>query len=91
MIAPFTVAFRRLPDGEGRLVVCSAETEADAARILAAARAAGLTAEADCRVGLGAPSRDWAEAAALGIAAVAEMGGGAFAITDLEAVLTGPP
>jgi OmpA-OmpF porin, OOP family len=91
VISPFAVGLRRDPDGTAQLIACSAESEEEAAIILAAARDAGLDGTADCRLGLGAPTPDWAEAAARGFAAVAEMGGGTFTLRNLDAVLTGPP
>jgi OOP family OmpA-OmpF porin len=89
VIAPFRLDFR-LAGGEARLLACSAETETAAAEILAAGRAAGLAEEADCTLGLGAPSVGWAAAAVAGIAAVKELGGGRFALSDSQAELTGP-
>jgi OOP family OmpA-OmpF porin len=49
-----------------------------------------VSGKPDCDVGLGAPSPDWAPAVASGIDALVELGGGRFAIRDLEAILTGP-
>jgi OmpA-OmpF porin, OOP family len=91
VIAPYSLAFRLAPDGTATLVACSAETEEARDTILAAARAAGAPDDAECRLGLGAPSPDWAEAAASGIEAVASLGGGSFALTDMDALLVGPP
>lgn len=89
VISPFTFAFR-LTDEGAEVESCSAETTEDAEAILAAAREAGAEAE-ECRIGLGAPSADWAEAVRQGIAAVSGLGGGSFALNDMEAVLVGPP
>jgi OmpA-OmpF porin, OOP family len=91
VISPYSLAFRLAPDGTASLTGCSAETEADAEAILAAARLAGSEEAAECRLGLGAPSPDWAAAAVRGIGAVAELGGGSFALTDMDALLIGPP
>jgi OOP family OmpA-OmpF porin len=82
-IAPFRLDVALTPDGL-RVFACSAETAAGAARIAAAA---GLAA-ADCAIGLGAPGPAWPHAAALGLAALRDLGGGRFALTDLEATLT---
>jgi OOP family OmpA-OmpF porin len=90
VIAPFRVDFS-LEGGVGSFAACSAGSDEDAAAILAAAREAGLAGDAACAVGLGAPSRNWAAAVARGFAALLELGGGRFAIRDLEALLTGPP
>jgi OOP family OmpA-OmpF porin len=89
VIAPFRAAFT-LEDGAAALGACSAETEEDAGRILAAARDAGDAGAEDCAVGLGAPMPDWVEAVTLGIEAVRAMGGGAFEIIDIDAALTAP-
>jgi OOP family OmpA-OmpF porin len=89
VISPFALRFR-LDEGGARFDACAAEGEAARAAILAAARAAGAR-DADCRLGLGAPSPDWPEAAAQGIAAVAAMGGGTLAMTDADILLVAPP
>jgi OOP family OmpA-OmpF porin len=89
VIAPFAVEFS-LSDGVGRLQTCAAESDAAAAAILASARETGLTGEAECTIGLGAPSPDWAKAVALGFAALRDLGGGSFVLRDVDAVLTGP-
>jgi OmpA-OmpF porin, OOP family len=91
VIAPYSLAFRLVPGGPATLTACSAETEEERDAILAAARAAGVEEAAECRLGLGAPSPDWAAAAVRGIEAVAELGGGSFALTDMDALLIGPP
>jgi OOP family OmpA-OmpF porin len=89
VIAPFRAAFA-LEDGAAVLGACSAETEEDAGRILAAAREAGAAGAEGCAVGLGAPMPDWVEAVTQGIAAVRAMGGGGFEIIDIDAALTAP-
>ena len=89
VIAPFRVAFR-LTDGAATLSDCAAETEEDAAAILAAARRAGYAGDAACPVGLGAPSPDWARGVVAGLDALGELGGGSFEVADVEAQLTGP-
>ncbi|MFO1209073.1 MAG: OmpA family protein [Amaricoccus sp.] len=89
VIAPFTFDLT-LRDGVAALESCSADSPEAAARILAAARAVGVDAAADCRIGVGAPSPDWAAAAASGADALRRLGGGEFALTDLAARLTAP-
>ena len=60
VITPFTVRF--LIDENGpRFDACAAETPQGHARILAAARAAGID-DPRCTIGLGAPSAQWAGA-----------------------------
>jgi OmpA-OmpF porin, OOP family len=90
VIAPYSLAFRLVPGGPATLTACSAETEEERDAILAAARAAGVEEAAECRLGLGAPSPDWGAAAVRGIEAVADLGGGSFALTDMDALLIGP-
>ena len=90
VIAPFRVAFV-LAGGATTLSDCAAETEEDAEAILAAARDAGYSGDATCPVGLGAPSPDWARGIVAGLEALGTLGGGRFTVTDVEAVLTGPP
>jgi OmpA-OmpF porin, OOP family len=84
-IAPFRLSYA-FWGGDGRFAACTAGDEAAARQIAAAAGQASV----DCRLGLGAPSGDWAKAAALGIRAVRELGGGRFELTDIDAVLTVP-
>lgn len=90
VIAPFILDFA-IDDGKAHLDRCSADTAAAADTILAAARAAGVTGEPGCAVGLGAPTPDWASAMASGIEAVKAMGGGRFVASDIAATLTGAP
>jgi OOP family OmpA-OmpF porin len=87
VITPFAFAFSRGAGG-AHLAACSAETDEAARRILAAARRSGLAGEADCAVGLGAPSPDWAEAVERGLEALDRLGGGQFSLRDLAAELT---
>jgi OOP family OmpA-OmpF porin len=89
VISPFAFDFS-LGDGVGTLAACSAESTEAAGAILAAARRAGLSGEADCRVGLGAPSPEWSAAVARGIDALVALGGGRFALRDIAAELTPP-
>ncbi|SPF79734.1 OmpA family protein [Pseudoprimorskyibacter insulae] len=83
VITPFTMRFVIDEDGP-RFDACSAGTEASRQRILAAAAKAGLQGEADCLIGLGAPSRSWPDASELSIAALAELGGGSVTISDAD-------
>jgi OOP family OmpA-OmpF porin len=89
VIAPFAVDFIR-DDSGARLAACTAETPEAAAKIITAARAAGLAGPQDCAVGLGAPSLDWPRVATLGIETVGALDGGRFTVTDTKATLTGP-
>ncbi len=72
VITPFTLRF--LIDEAGpRFDACSADTERARMRIVAAATAAGAVGRQTCVIGLGVPSPSWAEAAELGIKAVATL------------------
>ncbi|QDC07823.1 BON domain-containing protein [Oceanicola sp. D3] len=87
VITPFTLRFLIDENGTARFDACSADTEATRRRILSAARAVGLQGQADCVLGLGVPTPDWAEAAEQAIAAVGELGGGAVTFSDADVSL----
>lgn len=89
VIAPFKVDFS-YAEGKGSFAACSAETVADVVEIGVAAHRVGFDGQPDCQVGLGAPSPAWAAAVARGLAALREMGGGRFVLSDIDAQLTGP-
>ena len=89
VITPFSLRF--LQDEAGsRFDNCSADTEEARSKIIGAARKAGLDGETSCRVGLGVPSPSWADAAALSIAAVAELKGGSVTFSDADVTLISP-
>lgn len=86
VITPFTLRF--VLDGDGaRFDACSAETKAAGDQILAAARKAGLPDKGACVIGMGVPSPNWAAAAELAIASVAELGGGSVTFSDADITL----
>ena len=86
VIAPFSL--RMIIDGNGaRFDSCSADSEAARARILSAARRAGLKGEVICTIGLGTPTPRWGEAAELAIGALAELGGGSLTFSDADITL----
>jgi OmpA-OmpF porin, OOP family len=58
VITPFNLRFL-ISDGKGRFDACSADTEEAQARILAAARTAGMEGKGTCTIGLGVPSPNW--------------------------------
>lgn len=90
VIAPFVLSFTR--DAAGvRLDTCAADTETARSRIVAAAAEAGVPAVPACTLGLGAPSPDWADAAAAAIGTVAALGGGTVTLSDAEVRLIAPP
>jgi OOP family OmpA-OmpF porin len=90
VITPFTLRFS-IEDGTASFDACSAESSGSRASILAAARAAGLNGKADCTVGMGVPSPNWARAAGLGIASVAELGSGSITMANADMTLAAAP
>jgi OOP family OmpA-OmpF porin len=91
VLAPFVMRFR-LEGGSARFDACAASDDAGAARILAAARAAGLPGDAaECTVAHGAPDDDWDRVAALSIAAVQGLGAGAVTVSDITVTLAPDP
>lgn len=89
VISPFTTRFI-LDDRGARFAACAAGTEEGRARIVEAARSAGLEGEAPCTLGLGAPSRTWPEAVERSLAAIGELGGGTVTLSDADVTLTAP-
>ncbi len=88
VIAPFILR-ASLQDGRLSFDACSADTEDARDAILTAATAAGAEGKLDCRLGLGSPSPDWGGAAAAGIAALHELGGGTLTLSDTDMALVG--
>jgi OmpA-OmpF porin, OOP family len=86
VITPFTTRFVLDEDG-ARFEACSADTPETEREIQVAAVAAGVEGKITCTQGLGVPSRTWGEAVALGIAAVADLGGGTVTYSDADVVL----
>ncbi|MFW8635448.1 OmpA family protein [Cribrihabitans pelagius] len=86
VITPFTLRFLLGEDG-AEFDACSAESEQSRERILEAARAAGLEGEADCVIAMGVPSPNWARAAELSIASLAEIGGGSVTMANADITL----
>lgn len=86
VISPFTLRF--LIDGDGpRFDACSAESDQSRDRILASAQAAGLEGRADCVIGMGVPSPNWARAAELSISSLATLGKGSITIANADITL----
>lgn len=86
VITPFVMRFS-IDEKGAQMPACSADTEEDQTRILTAARTAGLSGDADCPLGLGVPSKTWADAGTLAIAAVADLGGGTVTLSDADVTL----
>ena len=87
VITPFTLRFVMPPDGAPRFEACAVDTEQARTRVLDAAVAAGFAGEADCVIALGVPSAGWSVAAAEGIAALNNLGGGALTLSDADVSL----
>ncbi|MBW6417863.1 OmpA family protein [Celeribacter sp. PS-C1] len=80
VITPFTVRF--IIDETGpRFDACVAETPSGHARILAAAKAAGIE-NPTCTIGLGSPTSQWASAVETGMRALQELGQGSITYSD---------
>jgi OmpA-OmpF porin, OOP family len=86
VLTPFTLRFVK-DAGGARFDACSADTDRAREAILAAAVAAGVQGKVDCIVGLGVPTPRWSEAAAAGIAAIAELGSGTITFSDADVTL----
>jgi OOP family OmpA-OmpF porin len=88
VIAPFTLRFV-IDENGPTFDACSADTDRDRQRILAAAREVGMTGEAVCRLGLGVPSQEWSNAVIQGIRALSELGQGSITFSDADVSLVG--
>ncbi|MDO6585600.1 OmpA family protein [Salipiger sp. 1_MG-2023] len=86
VITPFTLRFLIDDDGP-RFDACSADTETSRDMILGAAQAVGAPASETCRLGLGVPSRRWADAAAMAIGALSELGRGSVTFSNADIAL----
>ena len=86
VISPFILRFTKDASGS-RFDACSADTEATAQQILRAGRAAGAPEASDCTLGLGVPSTSWGAAAASGIAALSDLGGGSITFSNADVSL----
>ncbi|MFZ7092124.1 OmpA family protein [Primorskyibacter sp. 2E233] len=83
VITPFTLRFV-IENGEPRFDACSADSEEARDRILRAAARTGLEGKSTCTLGLGVPSRRWADAAEIVISKLHELGGGSVTITNAD-------
>lgn len=86
VITPFTLRYHMGQDG-GQFDACSAESEESRSRILTAAREAGQATYTDCVIGMGVPSPNWAHAAELSIASLAQLGAGSVTMADADITL----
>ncbi len=83
VITPFSLRFV-IDENGPRFDSCSANTEVARDRIIAAARDVGVTGKANCTIGLGVPSPNWASAAELAIAALDRIGEGSVTFADAD-------
>jgi OOP family OmpA-OmpF porin len=90
VITPFTLRFV-IDERGARFDACSADTEEARERILRAAGAAGMDERAECIVGMGVPTPQWASAAEQAIAALARLGAGSVTFTDADIALLAVP
>lgn len=91
VLTPFTLRF--VKDAGGALFdACAADTEAAAAKIEAAGRAAGASVlPGTCTVGMGVPSPRWAEAAVAALDAVKSLKVATVTFSDADiSLLAGP-
>ncbi|WP_126978849.1 OmpA family protein [Frigidibacter oleivorans] len=86
VITPFTLRF--VIDEQGpHFDACSADTDRARTRILTTARDLDLPESADCVIGMGVPSPDWAAAAEVSMRAMAELGAGSVTLSDADVSL----
>jgi len=86
VVSPFVARFVKDADG-ARFTSCVADTPAAERRIVAAGQAAGITGRMGCSVALGAPTTRWADAVAMAVAAVDDLGAGTVTLSDTEVTL----
>ncbi|MFK7867912.1 MAG: phosphate ABC transporter substrate-binding/OmpA family protein [Roseobacter sp.] len=90
VITPFTLRF--VMDEVGvRFDACSADTEEARAKIIEAAKTAGYTLNPHCRLGMGAPTKSWGDAASLSIAALGKIEAGSVTMSDADISLMVDP
>ncbi len=89
VISPFTLRFI-IDDTGPHFDACSADTEEASQRILKAAADAGLEGKSSCTLGLGVPSRRWADAAVLAISKLSELKGTSVTFTNADITLIAP-
>ncbi len=88
ILAPYRLHFT-LKDGAADLE-CDALTVEGGRKILNAARAYGVAEDTRCRIGLGAPTDDWADVAIHAMEAVNAMQGGELVMQDSAITLVSP-
>ncbi|WP_163849943.1 OmpA family protein [Pseudooceanicola aestuarii] len=83
VVTPFTLRYL-IEDGTGRFDACSADTAEARETIVAAARDTHLEGAADCVLGLGVPTPDWAAAADMAIRGLGRIGDGSVTFSDAD-------
>ena len=86
VITPFTLRLK-MDEAGTKFDACSAPNATSRDRIIAAAREAGMTGPVDCKIGLGVPSPNWAEAVEIAMGGLHEMGGGSLTFSDADVTL----
>lgn len=86
VITPFTLRFV-MDEAGARFDACAADTERARMRIVAAASAAGAAGRQNCVIGLGVPTPSWADAAEIGIKAVATLQAATITFKDADVSL----
>jgi OOP family OmpA-OmpF porin len=89
VITPFALRFV-LDENGAHFDACSADSEDTRDRILRAASRAGLIGKASCTLGLGVPSRRWADAVELSISKLAQLDGGSVTFSNADITLEAP-
>ncbi|AHM03128.1 OmpA domain protein [Roseibacterium elongatum DSM 19469] len=88
VITPFALRVVRDTDGT-RFETCAADTQEALERIVDAGRAAGVTGDIDCTIGLGVPSPRWAAAVVRGLESLSELEAGTLTFSDADVTLVG--
>jgi len=83
VITPFTLR-ATLSEKGLNFDACSADTEIARAAILDTANEIGVSDTPDCRIGLGVPSPQWANASMVALNALKDLGGGTVTLTDAD-------
>jgi len=86
VITPFTLRFV-MDEAGARFDACAADTERARMRIVAAATAAGAAGRQNCVIGLGVPTPSWADAAEIGIKALATLQAATITFKDADVSL----
>lgn len=86
VITPFTLRFV-IDEAGAHFDACSADTDAARRTILASATGAGLVGKADCTVGMGVPTPEWATATSMAVAALGDLGAGSVTFSDADVTL----